>query len=153
MNKRNDEKELAQHIIEKMIKNDAFSRWLGIEILEIGPGQAKIRMTIRDEMLNGFGVSHGGVVFSFADSAFAFASNTRRRIALAVDNHISYPNKINSGDTLIATAKEIHLNHRFGIYEVIVTNQNEQKVAIFKGTAYRTSKEHFPDQSNNLTNE
>ena len=143
----NDEKELAQHIIEKMIKNDAFSRWLGIEILEIGPGQAKIRMTVRDEMLNGFGVSHGGVVFSFADSAFAFASNTRGRVALAIDNHISYPSKINSGDTIIASAKEVHLSHRFGIYEVIVTNQHDQKVALFKGTVYRTSKVHFPDQT------
>lgn len=145
--KRNNENELAKRIVEKMMENDAFSRWLGIEILEIAPGEAKITMNIRDDMLNGFGVSHGGIVFSFADSAFAFASNTHGRIALAVDNHISYPHKINSGDTLIASANEIHLNHRFGIYEVIVTNQNDKKVALFKGTVYRTSKEHFPDQT------
>lgn len=143
VNKQNDDNELAQRIAEKMMEKDAFSRWLGIEILEILPGQAKIRMIIRNEMLNGFGVSHGGIVFSFADSAFAFASNTRGRIALAVDNHISYPNKINSGDILIALAKEIHLSHRFGIYEVTVTNQQNQIVAVFKGTVYRTSKEHF----------
>ena len=131
------------------MEKDAFSRWLGIDILEIEPGKVKTRMKVRDDMLNGFGVSHGGIVFSLADSAFAFASNTRGRIALAVDNHITYPNKINSGDILIAIASEIHLTHRFGIYEVIVTNQNDQKVALFKGTVYRTSKEHFTDQTKN----
>jgi acyl-CoA thioesterase len=138
----NNDNEQAQRIIQRMMDEDAFSRWLGIELIEIEAGKAVLKMKIRKEMLNGFGLSHGGIVFSLADSALAFASNSRGRLALALENNISYLKKINSGDELTAVATELNLSNRTGVYQVEVINQDNTKVAYFKGTVYRTSKEY-----------
>lgn len=128
----------AKDVVIKMMAEDLFSQWLGITVIDVRDGYSKIQMTLRQEMLNGLGVVHGGVVFSFADSAFAFACNSRNNISLAVDTNISFIKDIKPGDVLIAEAKEIHNGKRTGVYLITVTNQNKEQVALFKGTCFRT---------------
>ena len=130
-------------VVALMMKNDYYSQWLGIEILEVSDGCCRIRMTTRREMLNGFGIVHGGVTTAFADSALAFASNNHNRLSVALDISMSFPVAAKEGDTLIAEARELHLSNKVGIYQVTVSNQNQQIVGIFKGTVYRTTKLHI----------
>ena len=132
---------IPKKIIGKMYENDAFSKWLGIEIIEVEKGKCKLKMPIRDEMCNGFGIIHGGITFSFADSALAFAANTHGRLSVALECSISYPNPVKIGDTLFAEANEVSLSNKIGIYNIPVINQNGDLVGVFKGTVYRTSKE------------
>ena len=127
-------------IVENMMHHDAFSKWLGIKIIETIEGYCKIKMTVRKEMVNGFHVVHGGIAFSLADSAFAFACNNRNNLSLAVECNISFLKQINVGDELTAEAKEIHNGKSTGVYSINVTNQNHQQVALFKGTCFRTGK-------------
>jgi acyl-CoA thioesterase len=134
---------LAKKVVDKMYDNDAFSQWLGIEILEISEGFCKLKMTIRKEMLNGFQIAHGGIAYSLADSALAFASNSHGRKSLSVETSISHTVSVNEGDILMAETNEVSLSQKIGIYLINIKNQNEQEVALFKGTAYRTSKEWF----------
>lgn len=141
------QQELAERIVAAMLERDALSRWLGLDVVEIAPGRCACRMTVREEMVNGFGVAHGGIVFSFADSAFAFACNTHGRVTVAVDNTITYPAPIHPGDVLTAVASEDAASARLGYYRVDVTNQDGATVALFRGTAYRTSRPHFPDDA------
>ncbi len=98
-------------------------------------------MTIRTEMCNGFGITHGGITFSFADSALAFASNGYGRQSVALDCSISFPNAVKVGDVLTASANEISLSYKIGVYNIEVHNQRNELVGSFKGTVYRTSKE------------
>ena len=128
-------------ITQKMYTQDAFSQWLGIEILEEGLGRSVLRMQVRKEMLNGFFIAHGGITYSFADSAFAFASNSQGRHAVSIETSISHTKAVKEGDVLTAVAKEESLSNKLGIYTVEVTNQRGEKVALFKGTVYRTSRE------------
>lgn len=127
-------------VVAKMMQTDAFSQWLGIEVIEANEGYCKLKMKIRPEMCNGFGIIHGGVTFSFADSALAFASNAHGRLSLALECSISYPNPVNVGDTIFAEAKEVNLSNKIGIYNIPITNQLGVLVGAFKGTVYRTSK-------------
>lgn len=128
-------------IVTKMMETDAFSQWLGIEVIESKEGYCQLKMKVRPEMCNGFGIIHGGVTFSLADSALAFASNAYGRLSVALECSISYPNPVNVGDTLFAEATEVNLSNKIGIYNIPVTNQNGVLVGAFKGTVYRTSKE------------
>lgn len=136
-----DPNQQAAVIVNKMYENDAFSKWLGIELLEIATGRCVLRMTVRPEMVNGFGITHGGITFSFADSAFAFASNSQGRKAVSVETSISHLKPTRIGDILIARAEEDHLGNRMGFYRVRVENQEGEKVALFKGTVYRKGEE------------
>jgi acyl-CoA thioesterase len=138
------ELELAQKVVFSMLRKDLYSQWLGVEIIEIKPRFAKIRMTIRDEMVNGFGVCHGGISFSLADSALAFASNTHGKVTVSIENSISYPKAIAVGDTLTATAEEESSSNRLGFYRVAVKRDDDDAiVALFKGTVYKTQKSHL----------
>ncbi|MBL8988671.1 MAG: hydroxyphenylacetyl-CoA thioesterase PaaI [Gemmatimonadales bacterium] len=137
--------ELAQRVADLMMEHDAFSKWLGIEFLEIAPAKAVIRMTVRPEMCNGFGVCHGGVTFAFADSAFAFACNTQGNLAVSIENSITYPAAIRPGDVLTATAVEATKSNRILYYHVDVTKQDGSVVGLFRGTGYRTEKRHPVD--------
>ena len=138
------ELKLAQDVVLSMMREDLFSKWLGIEIIEIKPRFAKIRMVIRDEMVNGFGVCHGGIPFSLADSALAFASNTHGKVTVSIGNTITYPKAIAVGDTLTATADEESSSNRLGFYRVEVKRDDDDTiVALFKGTVYRTQKSHL----------
>lgn len=128
-----------------MLANDAFSAWLGLTIDSLSAGRCVMRMTVRLDMVNGFGVAHGGIVFSFADSAMAFACNTGANVTVAVDNQIAYPAAINVNDELTATAEEDSSSGRLGFYRVTVRNQHDAVVALFRGTVYRTRRTHDPD--------
>jgi len=130
----------AQKVVEHMMDHDAFSQWMGIEVLEIKEGYSKIKMTIRKEMVNGFGIVHGGIPFSFADSAFAFACNNRNNLSVALDVTITFTKAVNIGDELTAEAKEVHNGRSTGVYLISVTNQHNEQVALFKGTCFRTGK-------------
>ena len=127
-------------VVQHMMRHDAFSQWLGIEVLEVKEGYSRIRMTLRDEMLNGFGVVHGGVAFSLADSAFAFACNNRNNLSMALDTNITFTKATKPGDLLTAEAKELHNGRSTGLYLISVTNQHNEQVALFKGTCFRTGK-------------
>jgi len=129
-------------IINNMLQNDAFSQWLGINVLESEPGYCKLSMKIRKDMTNGFGVCHGGVTFSLADSALAFASNSHGSISLALENNINFTKKVSAGDTLIAETEELQNGRTIGVYKVRILNQDEDLVAEFRGTVYRTGKKH-----------
>jgi acyl-CoA thioesterase len=136
------EQELAERVVRGMLARDAFSEWLGIEAVEIAPRRSTLRMTVRPEMVNGFGVSHGGIVYSLADSALAFACNTHGRVTVAIENSIGYPQPIAVGNTLTAVAEEESFANRLGYYRVTVRNQSDVIVAIFRGTVYKTQREH-----------
>jgi acyl-CoA thioesterase len=131
----------AGRLVTTMLASDAFSRWLGVELVELRPGGCTVRMLVRPEMLNGFGVCHGGVTFSLADSALAFASNTHGRVTMSVENSISYPASVSSGDVLTAVAEEESAGNRLAFYRVTVRKQDGSVVALFRGTVYRTSKQ------------
>ena len=123
-----------------MMQHDAFSRWLGVSVLEIRKGYSKIKMTVRAEMMNGFHVAHGGVAFSLADSAFAFACNNRNNLSVALDVNIVFTKAVNIGDELMAEAKEFHNGRSTGVYLITVSNQKSEQIAFFKGTCFRTGK-------------
>ena len=133
----------AERVVHRMVERDAFSRWLGIAVLEIAPARVTCRMTVRADMLNGFGVCHGGATFALADSALAFVSNTHGRVAMSIDNQISYPAPAREGDVLTAIAREDSQSGRLAFYRVDVTNQDAVLVAVFKGTVYKTKAQHF----------
>jgi acyl-CoA thioesterase len=129
-----------QQVVTHMMQHDAFSQWLGITVLDVKEGYSKIKMTIRAEMVNGFGIIHGGVTFSLADSAFAFACNNRNQLSVALDTSINFIKPVHIGDELTAEAKEIHNGKSTGLYHIEITNQNNHVVAQFKGLCYRTDK-------------
>ena len=127
-------------VVSHMMQNDFFSQWMGVEVIEVKEGYSKITMTIRKEMVNGFGIVHGGLPFSLADSAFAFACNNRNNLSVALDVTITFMKAVNVGDVLTAEAKEIHNGKSTGVYLIQVTNQRNEQVALFKGTCFRTGK-------------
>lgn len=129
-----------QQVLEKMLENDAFSRWLGLIVDDITEGGCRLHFSVKPDMLNGFGIIHGGVVFSAADSAFAFACNSHGRLALALDVSITFTKAAKLGEVLTVEAKEVHLGNKTSVYDIVTKNELGEIVAIFKGTAYRTSK-------------
>lgn len=135
-----DKDELAIKVVDHMMEHDLFSQWLGIEILEIKEGYSKIKMTVRKEMINGFGIVHGGIAFSLADSAFAFACNNRNVLSVALDTSINFLKPVHVDDELTAEAKELHNGKSTGLYHIEILNQKNHLVAQFKGLCYRTDK-------------
>ena len=135
---------LAKKVVDKMMGGDAFSQWLGIEVLEVAEGFCKLKMTIRDEMTNGFNIAHGGITYSLADSCLAFAANSDGIQSLSVETSISHTKKVMSGETLIAKTQEISKDDKNVVYKINITNQNNIEIAHFKGTVYRTEREWFP---------
>jgi acyl-CoA thioesterase len=133
---------LAKKVVDHMYDNDQFSQWLGIERVKIEQGHCILKMNVRKEMVNGFGIAHGGIAFSFADSALAFASNAYGRLSVALDCNINFSVAVKIGDVLTATANELSLTNKTGTYLIEIINQRNEKVAFFKGTVYRTSKEY-----------
>lgn len=134
----------AKAIVDKMYDGDAFSQWLGIERLEEKVGYCKLRMTVREEMTNGFKIAHGGITYSLADSALAFASNGYGRQAVSIETSISHTKPVFIDDVITAEAVELNLTNATGIYDIKITNQKDEVVALFKGTVYRTKKEWTP---------
>ena len=131
----------AKKIVEKMFQNDAFSQWLGIETVEIRAGYCELEMTINEAMTNGFKIAHGGITYSLADSALAFASNSYGRKCVSVETSISHTKPCMINDVITAKAIEKSTANKIAIYDITITNQKEEIVALFKGTVYRTSKD------------
>jgi acyl-CoA thioesterase len=127
-------------ILQTMLGKDNFSKWLGIAVDEYKEGYCRLHFTITEDMLNGFDIVHGGVVFAAADSAFAFACNSHGRISVALDVHISFIRAAKKGEVLTVEAKEIHTGNRTSFYDITLTNELNEVVAVFKGTAYRTDR-------------
>ncbi len=130
----------AKQIVDKMLLADTFSQWLGIKMIEVGVGNCKLSVEVRSDMLNGFGIAHGGITYCMADSALAFASNSLGRHSVSIETSISHIQKVSLGDKLIASAKQISSSNKIGFYEIPVHNQNGILVALFKGTVYIKDK-------------
>lgn len=123
-------------IVDYMYDHDLFTQWLGIRRIDESPGYSKLEMIVRPEMVNGFGIAHGGITFSLADSAFAFASNSRGRHAVSIETSINHLLPVHVHDVLMAEAIETSLGNKLAIYHVRVT-RGEELVAHFKGMVYR----------------
>jgi acyl-CoA thioesterase len=137
-----DKDKLAGQVVAKMMEEDLFSQWLGIQVITITEGYSRIKMTVRGEMMNGLGIVHGGIAFSLADSAFAFACNSRNNLSVALDTSINFIKPVHLEDVLVAEAKEIHNGKSTGLYQITIFNQRDHIVAVFKGTCFRTGKSH-----------
>lgn len=133
-------KERAIKVVDKMMNNDFYSQWLGIKRIEEDAGKSVLQMKVRKEMLNGFGMAHGAITFALADSALAFACNSHGRQAVSIETSISHTKAVKEGEILRAYAEEESLTHKIGFYKVVIKRENDEVVALFKGTVYRTSK-------------
>lgn len=129
-----------EEIVHKMFDNDAFSQWLGIVVEEISPGSCRLSMTVRKDMLNGFGIAHGAITYAIADSALAFASNSHGRQSVSIDTTINHIESLKEGDVITATAFEHSVKNKFGFYNISV-KKDDTLVALFKGTVYRSDRE------------
>ena len=134
-----------RNIVKKMFNQDIFSQWLGIEIIDISEGYCKIKMSVREEMLNGFQIVHGGISYALADTALAFASNAHGKKCISMETSISHTERALAGDILTATTEELSKTEKTGLYLITISNQNDNEIAYFKGTVYRTSKDWFLD--------
>jgi acyl-CoA thioesterase len=132
----------AAAIVRHMLAHDVFSRWMGVEILHVEPARVTLRMTVRQDMTNGFGVCHGGVTFAFADSALAFVSNTEGKVTVSIENSMTYPAAVRVGDLLLAEAEREASSQRLAYYRVRVTRGDGAVVALFRGTVFQTDREH-----------
>lgn len=133
---------LAARIVASMWERDAFTQWLGASIVQVRAGHCTLRMRVRRDMMNGFGVAHGGIVFSFADSAMAFACNNSGHVTVAVDNAVSYPAAVQLDDELTAIAEQEGASSRLAYYRVTVRRADGTVVALFRGTVYKTMRLH-----------
>jgi acyl-CoA thioesterase len=133
--------EKATKIVDRMYNNDPMSQWLGIQRLQDGPGISNLQMVVRQDMLNGFAIAHGGITYSLADSALAFASNAYGIQAVSIETSISHVAPVKEGDVLTTSVEEKNLTRSTGLYYITVSNQEGKAVAYFKGTVFRTGKE------------
>lgn len=127
-------------IIQKMLLHDKFSEWLGIEVLEVRNGFVRLGMVIRPEMCNGFGIAHGGILYSLADSALAFASNSSGRHSLSIETSISHLKSLVPGERVMAEASLIHEGNTIAQYHVKISGASQELVADFKGTVFRKNR-------------
>ena len=124
----------------KMLSQDAFSQWLGIEILECELGRCKVALTIREDMLNSMGTAHGGISYSLADTAFGFAANTHGKFAVSIETSINHIEALEEGDYLVAESVIEKVNTKLG-FNIVEVKRGDELVALFKGVVYRTQKE------------
>ena len=132
-----DPQALAEAAAEAMFSRDSTSQTLGMRIEEVRPGYARLTMAVREDMVNGHDISHGGLIFSLADSAFAFACNSYNRATVALSASIEFLAPGRLGDLLTAEAQEQALGGKTGVYDVVVTNQDDKRIALFRGKSYR----------------
>lgn len=135
------DKTLATEVYEKMMATDYCSQWMGITPELIEEGHCIIKMQVKKEMLNGFGILHGGIAYAFADSAFAFAANSYGRVAVSISGSMSFAKSAKEGDILSAEAKVLNLTHKTADYDVNVSNSEGEMYYRFRGTVYRKSKD------------
>lgn len=132
----------AKDIIDTMMANDFFSQWLGITVLEQSEGSCKLSLKVKKDMLNGFGIAHGGITYSLADSALAFASNSKGIKSVSIETSISHIISLKENDEIIAQAFCETETEKLGHYKinVFLKNDSSKIVALFKGIVYKTSK-------------
>lgn len=133
--------ELALAVYQKMMEKDFCTQWMQAEPVFIKAGHCKLKMKVRKEMLNGYGILHGGIAFAFADSAFAFASNSYGRLAVSISGNMIYAKSAKEGEILLAEAKALNINHKTADFDVNVMNESGEVYYYFRGTVYRSSKE------------
>jgi acyl-CoA thioesterase len=143
-----DAQATADKVRDVMFADDAASRMLGLQITEISPGRAVATMTVRADMLNGFAICHGGLIATLADSAFAFACNSRNALTVASGFGIDILKSARLGDVLTATAAETSLAGRTGLYDITVTNQQGDLIAVFRGRSHRLGERKVFDEGN-----
>ncbi|MDM3872501.1 hydroxyphenylacetyl-CoA thioesterase PaaI [Porticoccus sp. W117] len=136
--------QLAEACVAELYNRDPASKTMGMTVAEVKPGFARVTMTVRGDMLNGHATCHGGFVFSLADSTFAFACNTGNQATVASGCSIEYVAPAREGDLLTATAEKKHRSGRLGVYDITVTNQNNEVVAYFRGKSYQTKQPVLP---------
>jgi acyl-CoA thioesterase len=124
----------------KMLSQDHYSQWLGIEILECEIGRCRVALTVRKEMLNSMNKAHGGITYSLADTAFGFAANTHGKFAVSIETSINHIEAVNEGDYLVAESVIEKVNNKLG-FNIIEVKRGDEMVALFKGVVYRTQKE------------
>lgn len=129
---------LAEKVAQGMYQRDRASKALGMTIEATRPGYARLRMEVREDMLNGHETCHGGLIFTLADSAFAFACNACNRVTVALGAQITFIEPAKRGDVLIAEASEQSRTRRTGVYDVEVRTEDGRKIALFRGNAYET---------------
>lgn len=139
-------KQRAEKSAAVMWADDNASQWLGMEIVEVDEGRAVLEMTVKPEHCNGHGTCHGGISFSLADSAFAFACNSRNTLTVGQHTFMSYLSPGHEGDRLRATAEEVSLAGRSGFYDVRVANQTGATIAEFRGVSRTIKGQHFEEQ-------
>ena len=130
----------SKTIPQKMLSLDAYSQWLGIEILECEIGHCKLGMKVRKEMLNSMGKAHGGITYALADTAFGFTANTHGKYAVSIETSINHIEAVNEGDYLIAESVIEKVNNKLG-FNVVEVKRGNELVALFKGVVYRTQKD------------
>jgi acyl-CoA thioesterase len=138
--------ERATRAAEAMWASDAASTWVGLRLDSVGPGHARLSMTVEPHHLNGHGICHGGIIFTLADSAFAFACNSHNRVAVAQHNSISYLSPGKGGEVLTAEAREVSLTGRTGLTDVTVSGGDGRIVALFRGASRQIGGSHFPEE-------
>jgi acyl-CoA thioesterase len=127
---------LAEAVRDGMFKDDAASQGLGMQIEAVGPGVARIAMTVRPDMLNGFRICHGGFITTLADSAFAFACNSHNELTVASGIVVDFLAPAHEGDRLVAECHEVALTGRTGVYDIKVTNQHGKTVVVMRGRSH-----------------
>jgi len=142
-----DPQRVAEAVRDAMWRDDRASKALGMEVLAIGPGSATLRMTVREDMLNGHDICHGGLVTTLADSAFAFACNAYNEVTVASGFDVNLVTAARLGDLLTAEARELSKAGRTGVYDIDVRNQRGERVAAFRGRSYTLKGKHVVDPS------
>lgn len=120
-----------------LLAKDTFSNWLGIKILELRPGYAKTEMLVRGDMLNPHGICHGGIPFALADSTMAYAVHTHEGLAVSIEANVTYCNKVSPNQVITAETREIKFGSALATYEIVITNEKKEIVAVFRGTMFR----------------
>lgn len=128
--------EIAERVRDRMLENDRATRGLGMRVVEVGPGRAEVQMAVREDMLNGHDICHGGFVAALADSSFAFASNAYDELTVASGFSIDLMRPARLGDVLTARCHEVSKSGRTGVYDSEVVNQQGERVAVFRGRSY-----------------
>jgi acyl-CoA thioesterase len=145
--------DVARRAAEVMYANDVAAQRLGIVLEEIRPGYARMRMTVREDMVNGHNICHGGFVFALADTAFAYACNSYNRTTVAASAGIEFLVPSRLTDVLTAVAEEQVLGSKLGIYDAVITNQDDKRIALFRGRSYRLQGTIAPEVAHDAHSE
>ena len=141
-NSAEDRQRIAEAVGHEMFARDVAARSLGMKVESIAPGRARISMTVRPDMLNGFAICHGGFITTLADTAFAYSCNSHNELTVAAGIVVDFLMPVHAGDRLVAEAHEVTVKGRTGIYDIVVTNQDSKTVAVMRGRSFTQRGKH-----------